>query len=113
MPRKNGKRVKGNSLGSALVKSRNRKKIEQKEYISEHKAEKIGDKTGKKGLDSMLEIESVSDFLYNAELTQQQFEVERDMTSSPNIILNNFVGYERKRTIDLQRRGSGFPSANR
>ena len=74
MPRKAGRKVK-KGLGSAMIKAKNRRKEARKEYIKEHKAEETGVKSGKQALDSMLEIDTVSDFLYNAELNQRKFDV--------------------------------------
>ena len=57
------------------MKAKNRKQIQKKEYIQKNKAEVIDEKTGTQVLDSVLERDTLNDFLYNAELRQQQFEV--------------------------------------
>ena len=79
MPRKNGKKIKGNKLGSSLIKDKNRRKVKRKKYIQENRQELLDSdvRTGKRALHSVLEMDSVSDFLYRAELSQKQFDVNQ------------------------------------
>lgn len=74
MPRKRGKKIKG-GLGSSLVKSKNRKKVQRKEYIQKNGQEQTDFKNSKQKLESVLELDTVSDFLYQAELSQKKFDV--------------------------------------
>lgn len=81
MPKNYGKKIKkgkGRSgLGSSLMKSRNRKIVERKQYIVRNKAEDIDEKSGTEVLESCLERNSLNDFLYDAELRQEQFNAVR------------------------------------
>lgn len=74
MPRKKGRKIKG-GLGSSLVKSKNRRKVKRKEYIEKNKSEQVDLRNGKQKLESVLEMDSVADFLYQAELSQKTFDV--------------------------------------
>lgn len=74
MPRKKGLKIK-KGLGSSMIKAKNRRKVARKAYIKEHRAEETQKVNGKVALESVLEIDTVSDFLYTAELNQLKFDV--------------------------------------
>ena len=61
-------------LGTSMIKAKNRRRVERDEYIKEHRAEEQV-VTGKKALESVLERDTVSDFIYNADINQLKFDV--------------------------------------
>ena len=66
----------GGDLGSALKKDKNKSSIKKAVYIRAHKQEDANpDAKGKMKLMSVVERDDVNDFLYNAELKQQTFDV--------------------------------------
>ena len=66
----------GGSLGSALKKDKNKSSVKKADYIKTHKQEDTGvDTKAKAKLVSVVERDDVNDFLYNAELKQQKFDV--------------------------------------
>ena len=69
------KGTKKTGLGNALIKAKNKQKQEANEYFKNNKAEKI-EKNPKANLASVIERDTLADFMYEAELAQTKFNVD-------------------------------------
>ncbi len=63
------------SLGRALIKSKNKRHMAAAQFLKKTGAEEK-EVLPKQKLESCVQRDSLADFLYTAELTQQKFEVE-------------------------------------
>lgn len=67
------KKGQNNSLGRALIKSKNKSKMAAHAFLKKTGAEEK-EVLPKQKLQSCVQRDSMADFLYTAELTQQKFE---------------------------------------
>lgn len=61
-------------LGKSLMKAKNKQKMEARAYFKKHKAEEVELKP-KANLVSVVERDTLAEFMYDAELAQTKFNV--------------------------------------